>query len=350
MAFKIDTTLTYDATEAAVSGVLEALVEHDPDDGDHVVPGELRRFLARLRLLHGVPFSYLVPDAELLPLESIRFFYVDRCWTDALVQGALSVGTISTADRAQLEAVYPYARDDVDLAERTVRAPHGEERLDGPGGAITGFLLRSRLVSGWPGLHVRAYRRDVIEDDALTTEAESHPDRMKLLRVERLAPAVLLVLVDGVPAVIHIEEPRQGIQFGVRLDAEDPPENRRAKVRVRNADTGDLIPPEDDFTPENSIDVPFRSGAPGVIDVGRLRRRMIDMSPPIPGLGTTVEPHEYALQMLRFPYRQVFGDPDELEGSAYYDLDAFAVTTSFTALRDDLAERLDALPVEGGTS
>ena len=38
--------------------------------------------------------------------------------------------------------------------------------------------------------------------------------------MERLAPAVLLVLFDGVPAVVHIEEPRQGIQFGVRLDPE----------------------------------------------------------------------------------------------------------------------------------
>ena len=40
-----------------------------------------------------MPFSYLVPDADLLPIESIRFFYVDRAWTDALVQGVLSVGT-----------------------------------------------------------------------------------------------------------------------------------------------------------------------------------------------------------------------------------------------------------------
>ena len=114
------------------------------------MPGELRRFLARLRLLHGVPFSYLVPDAELLPIESIRFFYLDRAWTDALVQGALSVGTITTADRAQLEAVYPHIRDDVDEAERTIRTPQGEERLQGAGGTITGFLMRSRAVSGWP--------------------------------------------------------------------------------------------------------------------------------------------------------------------------------------------------------
>ena len=94
-------------------------------------------------------------------------------------------------------------------------------------GTITGFLLRSRAVSGWPNLHVRAYSRDVVADDALTTAAESDPSRMKVLRMERLAPAVLLVLFDGVPAVVHIEEPRQGIQFGVRLDPDGPAGSQR---------------------------------------------------------------------------------------------------------------------------
>jgi hypothetical protein len=346
MAFTINAELAFESTRVAVSQLLDKLVEHDPDDGDHVVPGELRRFLAGLRLLHGVPFSYLVPDAELLPRESIRFFYLDRRWTDALVQGALSVGTITTADRAQLEAVYPHIRADVDEAERVIRTPHGEERLSGAGGTITGFLLRSRAVSGWPGLHVRAYRRDVIEDDALSTEAESHPDRLKLLRLERLAPAVLLVLFDGVPEVVHIEEPRRGIQFGARLDPEDPPAQRRAKVRIRNANTGELVPPKDDFTAGNSIDVPFRPGAPGVIDLRRLRKRMVDK--PVPNIGTAVEPHEYALQMLRFPYRQVFGDPDDREEIKFYDLDRFKVTTKFDQHRGRLTAKLAELPVEEG--
>lgn len=346
MAFKIDAALTYQATEVAVSQVLDTIVEHDPDDGDHVVPGELRRFLARMRLLNGVPFSYLVADADLVPPESIRFFYIDRRWTDALVQGALSVGTITTADRAQLEAVYPHIRADVDEAERVIRSPHGEERLEGAGGAITGFLLRSRAVSGWPGLHVRAYRRDVIDDDALTTEAESHPDRLKLLRIERLAPAVLLALIDGVPAVVHIEEPRRGIQFGARLDPDDPPAQRRAKVHLRDANTGDSIPPKEDFTDDNSVPVPFRPGAPGVIDLRQLRERIIQK--PLTNVGPTLEPHEYALQMLRFPYRQVFGDPKDTEGKQFFDLDKFTVSTSFVAHRTQLAERVAQLPpVEG---
>jgi hypothetical protein len=313
----------------------DVITDHDPDDGNHVVPGELRRFLARLRLLHGVPFSYLVPDADLLPIETIRFFYVDRAWTDALVQGVLSVGTITTTDRAQLEAVYPRIRDEVDEAERTIRRPRGEERLQGSGGTITGFLMRSRVVSGWPNLHVRAYSRDVIEDDALTTEAESHPSRMKVLRIERLAPAVLLVLFDGVPAVVHVEEPRQGIQFGVRLDPQAPPSQRRAKVKVRDNLTGDPKPPKDTFTATNSVDVPFRRNAPGVINLSELRKRLAEQAP---NSGGSLEPNEYALQMLRFPYRQVFGDPDDRDGKKFFNLDEFKVTISLTAWKATVAD------------
>jgi hypothetical protein len=329
------------ALEAAVVAAVNyagIVTDHDPDDGDHVVPGELRRFLARLRLLHGVPFSYLVPDADLLPIESIRFFYVDRGWTDALVQGVLSVGTITTADRAQLEAVYPRIRDDVDETERTIRMPEGEGRLQGAGGTITGFLMRSRAVSGWPNLHVRAYSRDVLDDDELTNKAESDPDRMKVLRMERLAPAVLLVLFDGVPAVVHVEEPRQGIQFGVRLDPADPPAQRRAKVKVRDNATGNPVPPKTTFTAANSVDVPFRQGAPGVIDVVELRKRLAAKAP---NSGGTLEPNEYALQMLRFPYRQVFGDPDNVEGEKFFDLDKFQVTIGLTAWQATLKAKVN---------
>jgi hypothetical protein len=333
----LTSTVALDAAVSAAQNYASLIVDHDPGDGDHVVPGELRRFLGRLRLLHGVPFSYLVPDAALLPIESIRFFYIDRAWTDALVQGVLSVGTITTADRAQLEAVYPHIRTDVDEAERTIRMPNGEERLQGAGGTITGFLMRSRLVSGWPNLHVRAYSRDVIEDDALTTAAESDPNRMKVLRMERLAPAVLLVLFDGVPAVVHIEEPRQGIQFGARLDPADPPAQRRAKVKVRDCNTGDPVPPKTSFTAANSVDVPFRKNAPGVIDVVELRKRLAAKAP---NSGGSLEPNEYALQMLRFPYRQVFGDPDELEGTRFYDFDQFKVTISLTDWKSTIAAKV----------
>ena len=314
------------ATKAALS-YGDLVTDHDPDDGDHVVSGEVRRFLARLRLLHGVPFSYIVPDAELLPIETIRFFYIDRAWTDALVQGALSVGTISTADRAQLEAVYSHIRDDVDESERTIRKPQGEKLLQGAGGTITGFVMRSRAVSGWPNLHVRGYTRDLLPDDALTTAAESDPSRLKVLRMERLAPAVLFVLFDGVPAVVHVEEPRQGIQFGVRLNTDDPPAQRRAVVPVRNVDTGNET--------GATVDVPFRPGAPGVLDLAALRAALAAK------VGQSIEPNEFALEMLRFPYRQVFGDPKDAEGQKFYGLDKFRATISLTTWKTTVSTGLN---------
>ena len=205
---------------AAKAGVIGDLAETDPDDGLHVVPGAIRRALAELRLLHSVPFSYLVPDASLLPPESIRFFYLDRNWTDALVDGVLSIGTFTSAERAQLEALREVVRAEVDEAERVVRQPGGEQRLSGPGGAVSGFLLRSRLVSGWPGLHVRGYR---------DRPAGRRRDRARV----GPRPAQGRCGWNGSPRrccsccstacrpVVHLEEPRQGIQFGaIRPEAE----------------------------------------------------------------------------------------------------------------------------------
>jgi len=106
--------LVLDTLKTSVTQFVVAPSDVDPDMGDRIVPLDLRQRLARLRLLESVPFAYLVPDSLLLPPESIRFFYVDRNWTDALVEGALSVGTVNSSDRAQLEQLYPQIRDEID--------------------------------------------------------------------------------------------------------------------------------------------------------------------------------------------------------------------------------------------
>lgn len=277
----------------------------DPHFGPRVVPHELRAWLARLRLLQGVPFAYLVPDVELLPRESIRFFYLDRSWTDALVQGALSVGTVNASDRAELAALYARVREEVDEEERRVRLPGGEAVQRGPAGTVSGFVLRSRAVSGWPGLHVRAYDRELLlADDAVIPESD--PRRLKILRMERLAPAVVLVLFDGVPAVVHIEEPRQGIQFGVRLESVGSSANQlRAFVVARNGQTAEDV--VNGSGQKVDVDVPFRPGSPGVIDIARLNQSLMGTAGT--NMGSAVDSAELAVQMLRFPYRQVFGDP-----------------------------------------
>jgi hypothetical protein len=279
------------------------------EEVDGVVPSELRDWLLQLRLLQAVPFAYLVPDALLLPEESIRWFYLDRRWTDALVQGALSVGTANSDDRAHLTAQYPAIREELDVEERNQRRRPGRARVLGGGGAVSGFLLRSRAVSGWPALHVRAFDVDPTESDD-AQYAEDDDERIALLRLERLAPAVLLCLFDGIPKVVHIEEPRQGVQFG--FDERTTAAGRvTATLQPRNAATFENLA-------HAPVDVPFRAGASGVVDIKRLERAL----QPIAGSGADdeegMDSAEYALQLVRFPYRQVWGDPESLDLSTVF--------------------------------
>jgi hypothetical protein len=283
-----------------------------------LLPDEVRAFLGRLRLLEGVPFSHLVPDVELLPLESIRFFYVDREWTDALVEGALSVGTMTTLDREHLAALYGPIRNEVDAEERRLRSLEDARPGFAPANTITGFLLRSSAVSGWPGLHVRAYRQEVGDRDVLP---EDDSRRLRLLRLERLAPAVLLAMFDGVPQVVHVEEPRQGIQFGVDVTTADG-SLRGASIKLRDANTGSEV---------GTKTVPFRRGSPGVIDFKVLAERVAaEPSTHVTTHGSPeVSSSELALQLLQFPYRQVFGRTQLV---VTFD-DMFKPTVSFEELR-----------------
>lgn len=291
------------------------IVEADEDDG--TIPSELRDWLVRLRLLEGVPFAYLVADTELLPEESIRFFYVDRRWTDAVVQGALSVGTVNTDDRIQLTAQYPAVRDELDQEERNLRRAPGTQRLAGETGPISGFILRSRAVSGWPALHVRAFS---VEPDAADTAPidDDDPARMRLLRLERLAPAVLLCLFDGIPRVVHIEEPRQGVQFG--FDGFEQGGQLRAELKPRNVNTADDL----NVAP---IPVPFRAGGNGVVDIQALERALAPL--PNAGAADRLNSAEYALHLIQFPYRQVFGEPREAPVR-----EVFRPTIAYAALAD----------------
>ena len=152
------------------------MVQPPGQGGTGLLPGGVRDWLAALRLTEGVPFQHLVVDDRLLPPESIRFFYLDRNWTDALVAGALSVSAITTDDRAQLQALYPQIRDELDAAERLVRVPGNEVGAEGPADVVTGLLIRSRAVSGWPAMHVRAYRTEVPDNGPDDEASPAAPD------------------------------------------------------------------------------------------------------------------------------------------------------------------------------
>jgi hypothetical protein len=277
--------------ELAIGQLKISVKTPTPEEEAGGFPPALVDWLARLRLLERVPFAYLVPDDDLLPPESIRFFYLNRNWTDAAVAGALAVGTPTTRDQTHVQTVYGALVAAVDAGERRVAGrAFGDKAAGGPAEVVTGFLLRSRAVSGWPGLHVRGFR----------TDGSDAP--VRLLRMERLAPAVLFVLMDGVPDRVEIEEPRAGVQFGVDPPPDPPTAERPASSRwvtARDPDDGTPIAGRD-------VRVPFRSDAPGVVDVTTLRQRLLEAAPA--ELGTELSSAELALQLLQFPFRQEFGE------------------------------------------
>lgn len=309
---RLDPVRLYDELAVRLAQDVPPEVDLRYADDAGAMPADVRTWLARLRLLHDVPFAYLVPDTELLPPESIRWFHLDRRWTDALVQGALSVGTVNSDDRTLLTASYPVIRAEVDHEERNQRLGADTvtalERRTGDRGPVTGFLLRSEAVSGWPAMHVRAFSEDPPEADT-APYAENHPLRIRVIRLERLAPAVLLALFDGVPEVVHLEEPRQGVQFGFEMvDADGPgPKRAQASVRVRDASTAEYIKRSGR---EVLVDVPFRTGASGVVDIKRLQGELDDYPEARSG-SSTFDSAIYALQLIQHPWRQVWGESED---------------------------------------
>ncbi|MBL8329114.1 MAG: hypothetical protein JNJ71_09705 [Rubrivivax sp.] len=311
------------------------------------MPQELSNWLARLRLLYGVPFHYLVPDARLLPVESIRFFYIDRNFTDRLVDGALSVGKTTTREFAQAQSAHTTVKTRVDDEERVLRNQLRRApvlKIVAPRAAdLTGLLLRSRAVSGWPGLEVKAYR------DLRSQNGEGR--RLPLLRMDRLAPDVLLCLFEGVPQRVDIEEPREGIQFGI--DPKDAngdgivepstavPSGFTVKLRYLRAgagqQAGEAILDNDRAV---SVPVPVRRGNRRVVHVRALRdalKQALENRPeahadPQGTLGSA----ELALQMFQPPFRQRFeGEGRQRTTTSQYADAVLKVSVMAEALKRD---------------
>jgi hypothetical protein len=299
----------------------------NPTDPEAGMPPYMESFLAHLRMLVGVPFDYLVPDARLLPDESIRFFYLDRSWTDRLADGAIAIGKIGSRDQAHHQAHAPGVNQQLDQTERIVRqlqigknGSFADQKTanDGnqsSGSVVTGFLLRSAAVAGWPSMDVRAYDQDLPEPlDAGSQNAIQH--QLLTLRLELLSPSVLIALFQGIPKLVIIEEPHHSVQFGIL----DPDANGNFSMYIRNT-TGHQIPapsnnPALGWTAGNpiTIPVPVRAANARVIHIAKLRDALqaettVSVGDVMPQQNGSAE---FALEVLQPPWRQRFeGTVDE---------------------------------------
>jgi hypothetical protein len=163
-------------------------------EGEAELPDVVQQWFIDLALLRGAPFDYLVPDARMLPVESIRFFRVDPHWVECLLDGAFSIGRVSEADRQRDHSAKTQASEEADSQ-------------------LSGFLLRSAVVSGWPDLQVDSYSADINDLDAVQS-----PDlQLPLVRMERLSPNVLLCLFAGEVQTVDIHLKPETLHFGVSL-------------------------------------------------------------------------------------------------------------------------------------
>jgi hypothetical protein len=164
------------------------------------LPQLVRDWFGELTCLEHVPFDYLVPHADMLPRESIRFFSVDPVWLECLLDGAFSIGRVLASD----------VERDTTTRPQVVPTPP----------RLSGFLLRSHVVQGWPHLEVEAYQDPIPNDEELhyiTRKTALKPKEG--LGMRRLAKDVLLCLFEldagkSLTAVDLHEQP-EAIHFGV---------------------------------------------------------------------------------------------------------------------------------------
>ena len=117
--------------------------ENNLDLGELDFPEDLNTWFEQLGLLYDVPFNYLVPDEEMLPSESIRFFWLDWFWIESLLDGAFSIGRVQDSDAQQ---------------------DRNNNPLTSQAKQITGFIMRSEVVSGWSDLQIDGSESSILNE------------------------------------------------------------------------------------------------------------------------------------------------------------------------------------------
>jgi hypothetical protein len=245
----------------------EGLLHDSPLDGGSgqepiKIPPDIAGWFKRLSLLEGVPFNYLVPDERLLPPESIRFFQLDWLWIECLLDGAFSIGRVTAADHRRDSEV-----------KSTAANPHAK---------VSGALMRSEVVSGWPGLLVDGFN----EDKKLNLKK-----KLNLLRMDRLSANILLCLFEGDVTSVDFHLRPETAHFG--LDQQEGPssdfyEKLCKNLRDQQGDVSGL--------PSQKIDkIPWRQPLLGTIDVSTLAKTI---KANINGNGSSFTSAQFAFQMI----------------------------------------------------
>ncbi|MFF2127099.1 hypothetical protein ACFVW1_17160 [Streptomyces olivochromogenes] len=256
--------------DASTRSVLSAAVQSQLEP--------VRTWLTRLARLEMVPFGHLVPDEQMLPPESLRFFHVDTGWIHAAVDGALSVGVGHALD-ADLN----------DLAREIRGIPQ----------LASGVVIRSELLANWPDAILVAFAQG----------SEIAP-----IQQHDLGDDLRVLLYAGVVDRFAVCEPAQGLHFGLSY-------NNTTELRSIVAPVGQ---PLGDFPDDDSGYKQFlRPGEHDVLDIeNRLVPALVSaLSRALPAEDLEdLSSAQFALQMVKAPLAQEFvpnplSSPESTEGT-----------------------------------
>lgn len=243
------------------------------------ISDELDAFIEKLHTLESVPYEYLVCTDDLLPSESVRFFSVDETWVDCLVDGAMSVGRATQFDLKHDAALKKHLLQRFRMKRGKAAAEEDPVR--------TGFLLRSQLVSGWPSLVIRCYSGSGEDKKLLSCE-----------RMDKIGNETLLCIADGIIGCVEFIEPTESVCFGFVEEAGKfrLPVSVLPPVEVGKSNATGFQRKRNSC--ESIIEVPFRDGIDGVVDVQGLaeaiaKAQNIDVN--------TVSALEYSAELLETP-------------------------------------------------
>lgn len=266
------------------------------------MPQVLVDWLANLALLHGVPFNYLVPDENMLPPESLRFFYLDSNWISALTDGAMSIGRnlttqVDTPEMNLQSAVLPEVTSQVKGTASQVRAKAFGTTVklsENNPTVISGFVLRSSLVLDYPSMGVNVYPLGGPPKDP-------SPVMLQILRLEQLGPQsdTLICLVAGDAYRVDIHEAPQALHYGIDCFQNGCTVRGLAATAVKNLYTFGNATKTDDGTTTNSVTMSqtvtptdisscFRSISPRVLGMDSLSKLILQANLSVaPPPGTT---------------------------------------------------------------
>jgi hypothetical protein len=206
------------------------------------LPTAIASWFQDLELLKNVPFNYLVPDTRLLPPESLRFFWIDSYWVDCLQDGAFSVGRVTKEDLR------------LDVQSRSLQRSKTQSDK-----TITGFLLHSEVVSGWPGLEIEGYVNRVTGNAFVGPE-----NKLTIIRRDLLSDNILLCFFAGEVKTLDLSIKGSSVNCGV--DPVDPIKKGSPITKgLRNLDGSQT---------DEKIDVPFRNENLGVINIEEMTNRL----------------------------------------------------------------------------